>query len=439
VDKFIKKLLSLKEMLWKVEKLASPFSNFFFQKFRVVYLALKCFFSDKCALRGSALTFYVLMSLVPMAAMAFGVAKGFNLDKKLETLILSSLSQQSEVITKVIQFARNILNETRADIMAIIGLFMLFWSVIKVLTNIEISFNEIWGVKEHRTLARKFTDYLSIIFLAPLCIFAAGTFNLFVQSFLDDLMQQYYLISYFSFAIKPALRLIPFFLLTAFFSFTYLIVPNTKVNFKSAFFGGAIASVLYQLLQILYFSAQAEASKSNPIYGSFAALPLFLMWLQFSWYILLLGAEVAFASQNMRLYIYESETESITPRLLKISTVYVLKDILLSFLEEKPSGNVEAMANKLNLPIRLMGKIISTLEKSKLIIRVDNGDGDTNFIPITTVEKYDFYYVFNKLEDLGSTDIPLTEDDSMSHINEIFDGMYSMIKDSDLNKKIYKI
>ena len=407
---------------------------FLVHKLRILLLTVRCFNEDKCTLRGSALTFYVLMSIVPMAAMAFGIAKGFNVDKKLEAMILEGLSEQSEVISKVIEFARNILNETRGDLMAFVAVIMLFWTVIKVIGNIEISFNDIWGVKESRTIARKFSDYLSMMLLAPLCILIAGSLNIFVQSFFDDLALNFEFISLFSGIIKPLLRLLPLLFLSLFFTFVYILIPNTKVQFKSALVGGIFAAFLYQILQILYFSAQAGATTSSPIYGSFAALPLFLIWLQFSWYILLFGAELAFACQNVDTYIYESDTKSISPALKKLLTLQIVHLIIQEFkMGEAPETDAQ-IADDLNLPIRLVRSILEDLHEAGIISEIVNTtDNSITFQPARTIDSLSINSVIYMLDQNGSDKIPIKQTEGIEAISTALESFKVQLDNSPSN------
>ena len=134
---------------------------------RVAVLALRGFDENKCSLKASALTFYTLMSIVPVVALAFGIAKGFGFEDKLQQQLLEKLQGQEEVIRRVIDFAHTLLENTKGGLVAGIGVMVLFWTVIKLLGNIEASFNEIWGIEKSRTLARKFSDYLSAMLALP--------------------------------------------------------------------------------------------------------------------------------------------------------------------------------------------------------------------------------------------------------------------------------
>jgi membrane protein len=148
---------------------------------RVAVLAMRGFDENKCSLKASALTFYTLMSIVPVAAMAFGIAKGFGFEAKLQQQLMGKLQGQEEVIRRIIEFAHKLLEDTKGGLVAGVGIVVLFWTVIKLLGNIEASFNDIWGIQKSRSIARKFSDYLSAMLLCPLLFIVAGSLNVAIS------------------------------------------------------------------------------------------------------------------------------------------------------------------------------------------------------------------------------------------------------------------
>ena len=156
--------------IWRVRLEDLPFGkSFLIKQLRVIIITLRRFDEDKCFLRASSLTFYTLLSIVPVAAMLFGVAKGFGFEKLLRKELFERFpgDAQQEVMTKVIEFAESMLEATKGGLIAGIGLIVLFWSVIKVLSNIEASLNDIWEIKENRNWGRKFSDYLAVMIIKP--------------------------------------------------------------------------------------------------------------------------------------------------------------------------------------------------------------------------------------------------------------------------------
>jgi len=261
---------------------------------RTVHAAVQDFGLHKGSLHASALTFYTLLSLVPVVAMAFGVAKGFGVEKLLEKELLRNFAAQEEVIVQLIAFANNMLENTKGGLIAGIGVIVLFWSVIKVLGKIEDNFNHIWGVSS-RSLVRKLSDYLTIMIVGPMLLIMSGSATVFIASKVSALSSQVGLQDVFSPAVALGLALAPYILIWLLFTLIYMIMPNTKVRPESAILAAVLAGTTYQLVQVAYVRFQIGVTSYNAIYGSFAALPLFLVWLRLSWFIVLFGAEIAHA------------------------------------------------------------------------------------------------------------------------------------------------
>ncbi|MDQ3001133.1 MAG: YihY/virulence factor BrkB family protein [Fibrobacterota bacterium] len=208
----------------------------------------------------------------------------------------------------MVMFARRILDSAEGGLVAGIGTIFLLYAVLRLLNQIERAFNHIWSVSKPRTWGRKFSDYLSLILVGPFLIIGASSLNVALAAFVNRAAEAVPLSDLIDPVANLALRAVPFLMLWVLFSFLFSFLPNTKVRLGSAAIGGAFTAVVYQLLQILYIGLQVGVTKANAIYGSFAALPLFLIWLQLSWLFVLMGAEVTHHHQN-----YENEAPSSAP------------------------------------------------------------------------------------------------------------------------------
>ncbi|HQQ61563.1 MAG TPA: YihY/virulence factor BrkB family protein, partial [Kiritimatiellia bacterium] len=297
-----------KNDIWRIRSSRLPRGkSFFLNLLRVVILSIRGFDEDKCQLRASALTFYSLISIVPVLAMAFGIAKGFGFEKVLEAQLREKLSGHEEILNNVIAFSHSLLQNTQGGLIAGVGLVMLFWAVLKVLGHIEYSFNDIWGVKQQRSLSRKFADYLSLMLVCPVMLILSGGVTVFITTQVELILEKFAILGGFSPIVFFILEGLPYTMMWGLFTFLYLFMPNTKVRFASAFIAGILAGTIFQAVQWGYITFQVGVVKYNAIYGSFAALPLFLVWLQASWLIVLYGAEFAFAYQNVDTYEYEPD------------------------------------------------------------------------------------------------------------------------------------
>ena len=314
--------------IWRI-RLESypPGKSFLLKQLRIIVLAVRGFAEDKCKFRASALTFYSLLSVVPVIAMMFGIAKGFGLEKRVEAEILQKMEGQDKVAEKVIEFANSLLENTSGGFIAGIGIAFLFWAIIKVLSNIENSFNDIWGIKKSRSFGRRFSDYLSMMLVCPFLLIIASSATVFISSQVQAVVQQYSVFRAVGPAIVFLLGLLPYCAIWVMFTFIFVFMPNTKVKLKSGVLGGIVAGTIFQLTQWVYIKFQIGAASYSAIYGSFAALPLFLMWLQISWLVVLFGAELSFASQNVETYEFEQDCLSVSysfKKLVSLLTAHLL-------------------------------------------------------------------------------------------------------------------
>ena len=363
--------------LWHTRKEDSTIPWFLVRLGRTLVAAVMGFSRRGGESHASALTFYTLLSLVPVAAMAFGVAKGFGFEQLLEKELLIQFAAQREVIRQVIEFARNMLDNTRGGLIAGIGVVVLFWSVVKVLGRIEGNFNQIWGVPS-RSMVRKFTDYLSIMIIAPVLLIMSGSVTVFIAAQVSALSTQVGLEGVATPAISLGLSLAPYILLWLLFSMIYMIMPNTRVHFGSAFLAAIIAGTAYQLLQVGYVKFQIYVTSYNAIYGSFAALPLFLIWLQLSWAIVLLGAEIAHAFPQSNAVDSRSGLHSRSKAQFRLLALGICHAVVRRFHHGEPALTESDIAMEFDISPRETRDMIEMLIRTGLLHRVlgENGEAE---------------------------------------------------------------
>jgi membrane protein len=380
-----------------------PIRRFLLRYLRVILLALRGFVEDRVLLRASALTYFTLMSVVPIFAMGFGIAKGFGVDKYLENQLLENFQAQQEVIEQLINFSGSLLERTGGGLIAGIGVVVLLYSAIMVFGHIEHSFNDIWQIKTPRPFTRKFADYLSLMFIAPVLLIAASGINVFVVTQLEALSQRMEFINLVSPIILYSLRLLPYFIVWVVFTLMYIVMPNTRVKVTSGIIAGIIAGSIFMVIQWLYIDFQVGVSKYNAIYGSFAALPLFLAWLQISWLIVLFGAEISFAHQNENFYEFEAETENLSHRSLQALSLLILNTIVKRFIDGEKPYTAQEISKELKLPIRLVRSLLDTLVNSNILARSYTNQPKTPaFLPAQHIDKYTVSFIISKLDNDGA-------------------------------------
>ncbi len=416
------------EEIWRITADNTSKRQFFLiRAIRILNISFKGFINDKCQLKASALTFYSLLSVVPVAALAFGIAKGFGLDNKLQDILTAKLEGQEEVLDFVSNFALNYLERTPGGEIAGIGLVVLFWSVMKVFGNIEHSFNDIWEVKHARSFIRKFSDYISLMLIAILFMLSSSGMVVFVGKHLRSMG--------FEGSVPSSLIYISSYLLVwIVFTLLMYIMPNTRVKFKAALFGGIVSGSLFQLLQYGYVHFQSSVTSYNAIYGSFAALPFFLIWLQSSWLIVLLGAELSFAFQNADSYEFDADTRRVSYAYKRHVILMVASYVIKRFERGKTPPNNMDLSNELKLPIRLINEAVYELVLSKVFSEVMNDDEkETYYQPALDINKLTVTKVIKMVETKGSRDLHFEETSHLHNLDDILSEFDELLQKSKRN------
>lgn len=429
-----------KDVLHAPLKSFSPRKMFLVRQLRIFTLAFKGFNEDKVQLRASALTYYSMLSIVPIIAMTFGIANGFGFETYLEEQILENFSGQKEVMEYILTFVERYLSNIKGGLIAGVGIVVLLWSVMKLLGNIESSFNDIWQIKKSRVISRKMSDYISLVVITPVMLFVSSSVTLFLSNQLKNSSEMFPLLSYIGPILSFLVSLIPYVLIWLIFTLLYIIMPNTKVSFKSAFIGGVIAGTMFQFLQWGYILFQSSLTSYGAIYGSFAALPLFLIWMQFSWLIVLLGAEVSFANQNVEHYEIESESINISIHLKRTVTLLLLKEIILTFRNGEPPMTSEELAKKMDFPVRLIRDIIYELQETGIISEtVTKSIKQSAYQPAQDIENLSVGYVLELLDKRGNDELNMEDTKEFEKMMKIIDGFAAEIKASKNNKLVHEL
>jgi membrane protein len=427
--------------IWRIRLADLPFGkSFLIKQLRIIILAFRGYDEDRCLIRASSLTFYTLLSIVPVAAMFFGVAKGFGFAKRLEKELYDKFPGQEEILSQVIGFSNSLLEQTKGGLIAGIGLLVLFWSVLKVLGHIEMALNDIWETKKQRSWGRKFSDYLAIMLISPILVLMSGSATVFITTQVTQITQKVELLGVISPLISLLLKFTPYVLIWALFTILYIIMPNTKVNFKAGLLGGVVAGTLYQIAQGAYISFQIGAARYNAIYGSFAALPLFLMWIQISWWIVLFGAELSFANQNVDTYEYEPDCLKVSSGFKKLLTLQIAQLLVKKFANgDKPLTDIQ-ISGQLEMPIRLVHNILFDLVASGLVSETQtNQDKEIAYQPARDINKLTIQYVLEALEQSGIDSIPVAKTADHQALSDSLKNFSDAMQKSPANKLLKDI
>lgn len=261
-----------------------------------------------------SLSFFTTMAMVPFAAVAFAVTEGFGLKSTLQSLLLEYFSDNREIVQLIIGFAENIVTISQQDAFGIISLLFFIGTVVWLILKVEKCFNVIWKAERGRSLAKRFLYYIGILIVAPLVITMFLSVTLVFTSTMNSIGFDFQLFRYAGFLI----RWLAFYgIITLFFTILYKYVPNVKVKFSAAFFAALISAAAFVGWQYLYMETQLLVSRLNTVYGAFAAIPLFLIWMNVSWTVILVGAEISHAYQYQEQYTSEDDYEKLEKEVIE--------------------------------------------------------------------------------------------------------------------------
>ncbi|WP_429884469.1 YihY/virulence factor BrkB family protein [Geoalkalibacter halelectricus] len=363
--------------------------GFILKPFRVMGLVIHDFIEDGCLLRASALTFATVLAIVPMLALMFALLKGLGVQNQLEPIILDQLAVGSEeVVGEIIRYIDN----THVGRLGVVGLLTLFVTVLAMLSNIEKSFNAVWGVEETRSLFRRFADYFSVVTIGPVFILAAISMTSTLQSnaFVAALQERALVGNLIIFLFQ----ILPFVGMWIAFTALYIFMPNSRVSVRAALIGGIFGGTLWQLAQWGYVYFQVGVSKYNAIYGTMAALPIFMMWIYVSWLIVLLGLEITYAVQNLRNIKQEVRSTEVNFGSREMVALSVMLVIAEAFYRGARPLTLDKVSAQLHLPPRLTANIIQQLVRLGMLSEIHTeGLNDYGYQPgqaLQNLEVYDF-------------------------------------------------
>ena len=275
-----------------------------------LYLTIRFFTEKRVMTQASALTYSTLLAIVPMLAVVFAIARGFGYNKYIEMWFRELLASQPQVADTIVTFVNSYLIHTKSGIFLGVGLIFMLYTVLMLVNNVEETFNQIWQVNNSRPILRSFANYLAMFFLFPIIIVISTGLSIFMETVADK-MDDFVILEPI---VHKLFSFFPFMLMSLLFIFLYVYMPNTKVRFSCAIIPGILAGIAMHLLQIAYIHSQIWVTGYNAIYGSFAALPLFMLWVQISWAICLFGAQLTYTNQNLNRIGFNLEDIEVHPK-----------------------------------------------------------------------------------------------------------------------------
>ncbi len=366
---------------------------------KVIVIAFRGLSRDKLVVRASALTYSIMFAIVPLIALFIAVGKGFGVDYVIRQWLEEALIAQKELIPFIMDFVERYLETAQGGVFIGIGIVILLTSVMNFFKQAEESFNSIWEVKKSRSILRQFTSYFSSLFLIPILVVLTSGLSIYF----NNLIAQLQFLNILTPLLKFGMKFAPYLMSWILFTVIYIVIPNTRVKFSNGLIAGIIAGTAFQFFQALYISGQVYLARYDVVYGSFAAIPLLLLWLQISCLIVLLGAEISYAAQNLQNYEYEGDSNNISIRYKKFLSLFLSYVIVKRFEHNKPPLKNDEIASVYKLPIRLVNQLLTELSETGIIIEILDDDLRTKaYQPALDINQLTVSMLTDKLETKGS-------------------------------------
>lgn len=332
---------------------------------KTVNLTIRAFLDRNLQSQAAALTFKTLLAIVPALALLFAISKGFGIQNIIRTTLFQYFPAQGEALEKALTFVDSYIQSSTEGVFVGVGIVFLLYTLISLLGSVEDSFNTIWNVKEGRTLGRKITDYTAILLLPILLVCSSG-----ITVFMSSTLSTAFPFKFMSPVISVVVDFVGIFLGWMFWVGTYALIPNTRVKFKNALISGIIAGTGFYILQWLFVTGQIYVTRYNAIYGSFAFLPLLLLWLQLVWIITLAGGGLCYASQSINDFNFSNKFSHISLDYNRKIIVAIMTIIVKRREQSLEPQEESSIAEQYGLPMPIVNRSVNLLVDSRLVERV---------------------------------------------------------------------
>lgn len=408
--------------------------SWFVKGSRIAWDAATAFSRNNDYLKASALTFYTLISIVPFLAVAFGIATGFGFEQYLENELKQAFEEQEDVIIYAIKFAHSLLQNTKGSVLAGVGVIALLWTNLSMLGSIENALNDIWRVRQPRSWAKKITDYLAVMIICPLFFVVSSSVSVYLITQITVTAKESRIVEIVSPFLLLLLKLVPFFLSISLFIVIYMFIPNVRIRARPRIIAGILAGIAFQLWQWVYIKFQVEISSYGVVYGTFAALPLFLVWLQVSWLIVLGGAELAAQIENDVSSGRNERNASFNKATPKQLGLLILCKCIKAFSRGEPPPTAFELARDISIPLLSAQQMIDILEDGGVLVEVGiKGDTRIGYQPSRDARLFTIKSVCDAIEKQISVITPIKSSETLHQISEYLDEFDRILDTSQAN------
>ncbi len=359
------------------------FKTLVVESLRLLYVLAREVAEGHLTLRAMSLVYTTLLSIVPLLAISFSVLKALGVHNEFIgpflLKFLSPLGTKGEEITaRIIGFVANI----KVGVLGSLGLLMLLYTVLSVVHKVENAFNSIWRINKSRSLVRRFSNYISVMLIGPVLLFSAVGLTATFMS--HTIVQRIISFEPFGTLLRIAGTIAPYIIVCTAFTFFYIFIPNTKVQFKSALTGGILAGILWEVTGWAFASFTIKSVQYAAIYSGFALLIMFMIWIYLNWLILLAGAQVSFYHQYPNFLSDDNEDIRLSNRLRERIGFLVMYFIGYNFYNNKPPWTLHSLSGRVGLPSEPVDDVLILLKKNSLIL--ETGDDPPAYLPARDIE-----------------------------------------------------
>ncbi|MGM9837601.1 MAG: YihY/virulence factor BrkB family protein [Paludibacteraceae bacterium] len=387
--------------MWRqtTAEISSRSKRLAYRVLRTLVLVVRGFTSKSLNVKAKGFTYSLIFAIIPILAMVLAVAKGFGAADIIQQQLEASFLGETNLVPAIMEIVERYLVTAQGGVFIGIGLIVLLWAVYSFFRGVESSFNEIWDVKQSRSILRQLTTYIAILFLVPVLVIVTSGLSIFV----DSTLSSFHYLPYVDQMKTGLVRLIQFMVCWSLFTWMYIAIPNTKVGFVSALIPGVLIGTLFQLLQMLSVYIIGMLSRTSIVYGAFATLPILMTWLQWTSLLILIGAEMSFAIQNNELFEYEHDLERMSRRYKDFITLYMLSIVIHRFEHDQEPLTAQELSEEQRIPIRLVNQLLSRLVETHLLreIYIEGKEAQT-YQPALDTHTITVGMVFDRIDRQGS-------------------------------------
>ncbi|HSG30084.1 MAG TPA: YihY/virulence factor BrkB family protein [Thermodesulfobacteriota bacterium] len=359
------------------------FKAFLIKVTRLLFASIREYTKNELNLRAMGLVYITIISLIPFLAVSFSVLKGFGVHNQLEPTLLNILQplgdKGSQITEKIIEFVSNV----NVKVLGGVGFGLLFYTVISLIKRLEDSLNHIWKVKSGRSFMRRLSDYLSITLIGPVLFFIAIGLTATASS--NTLVQKILSVEPLGFIFVYISKILPLFIVFFIFTFVYKLIPNTNVKILSAMLGAFIATILWQLINLLFKLGVLISANTAVIYSSFAVIIIFLLWLYLNYIVLLIGAQISFCHQNINFLHIKENAFKLSNRLKERLSLRIMLLISQNFYNSKENLTLQNLTDTIGLHQDDIHESLENLVRNNLLIETNNDP--TAYVPAKDLEK----------------------------------------------------